>query len=81
MQRFKAIRTPLATYFKHSTDLLPQFEEEKEHMFRSIYTTIVGSIMCYGLHSSRNFTCYIIVVNKRMIVLCIVIAIAYHTFD
>mgnify|MGYP007088660313 CR=1 FL=1 len=45
MQSTKPRSTPLATQFKFSETLSPQFEEEKEHTVHVSYSSATSSIM------------------------------------
>ena len=48
------VSTQLAAHFKLSAALSPQSDEEKEHMIRVPYASVVGSLMdAFGVYSSR----------------------------
>lgn len=64
MQNCKPVSTPLAAYFRLSTALSPQSEEEKEHMSRVPYASAVESIM-YAMVCTRTDISHAVSVVSR----------------
>uniref|UniRef100_A0A5B7BER2 Reverse transcriptase Ty1/copia-type domain-containing protein n=1 Tax=Davidia involucrata TaxID=16924 RepID=A0A5B7BER2_DAVIN len=66
MQDSKPVSTPLAVYFRFSTNLSPQTEEEVEYMSRVPYASVVGSIMYAMVCARPNISQAISVVRRYM---------------